>query len=149
MNMPSPRSLWMAFALTPWFPPFLLGFFAYAFLSCEQPNQSWFSFFAEAYLVGVPFGYLALLIFGIPMAKMLMKRGKMTFSYVLACSPILGAMALFTIAIDVMIDNTGTGEVAKLSDLIIPLTWGAIEGLIAGLAFSLLAGLPFFHRSFT
>ena len=139
--METRRPLGLAYALTPWVTP--LAFFcicAVYFQATGEVHQgsSWLASLGFFYLFGVPVGYVALGVLGWPLITLLRRQHRLSAGYVCLGAGIIGALA-FAAFITVIGTHPNPGA-AFTSGL--TLLGGLIAGLLAGVIFCGIAGLP-------
>lgn len=135
------RPLGLAFALTPLLTP--LAFFpigALYFLATGEyhAGSSWITSLGFFYLFGVPLGYLAIGLFGWPWISLLRRWHQLWAGYVCLGAGIIGAL-VFAGFITLIGTHPNAGA-AFTSGLTI--VGGLIAGLLSGLIFCVIAGVP-------
>jgi hypothetical protein len=141
----SRRPLGLAFALTPLVTP--LAFFlicAVYFLATGEVHRgsSWLASLGFFYLFGVPVGYLALGILGWPLIIVLRRWNRLSARYVCLGASIIGALS-FAAFVTAIGTHPTPGAVFTSGLTILS---GLIAGLLAGVIFCVIAGLPWQAR---
>jgi len=140
------RPLGLAFALTPLVTP--LAFFlicAVYFLATGEVHQgsSWLASLGFFYLFGIPVGYIALGLLGWPLIALLRRQHRLSAVYVCLGAGIIGAVA-FAAFVTVIGTHPNPGAVFTSG---LAITGGLIAGVLAGLIFCLIAGVPWRMKS--
>ncbi|RDS85912.1 hypothetical protein DWU99_01140 [Dyella psychrodurans] len=133
----SRRPLWWGLVATPWLVPvafFPLALAYYALTGQHATASGWGGFLGFAYLFGVPLGYVALAVLGWPWVSVLQRWNKLVTPYVCAGACVIGAVAFEVFAALVGTAQRNTTEVLGI---------GLVTGLLAGLIFCAVAGVPF------
>ena len=103
----------------------------------SRPGLSWFGSLAFSYLFGVPLGYLGVGLLGWPWVIKLRHWHKLTVGYVCLGSCVIG-MAIF-VAFGALVGNYQR----VISGVFEQLGIGLVIGLLSGLIFCLISGVPF------
>lgn len=139
MTAPTRRPLWLGFVITPLITPlmFLLVYAAYSsVMGFNRPGLSWFGSLVFSYAFGVPLGYLAMGTLGLPWIIKLRHWHRLTVSYVCAGAGVIGMVAFLAFALLVGSDHSVFSGISER------LAIGLVIGLISGLIFCAVAGVP-------
>ncbi|WP_243039796.1 hypothetical protein [Dyella sedimenti] len=139
------RPIWLAIVITPLLTPlaFFLAYVTYfVAMGYNRPGLSWGGALAFMYLFGVPVGYVAIATLGWPWIASLVRWRKLTVGYVCGGSCIIGMFAFFLFATLI----SGNKQFA-LSGTAQQLATGLVLGLLSGLIFCVVAGVPYKPRN--
>lgn len=141
---PTRRPIWLALVVTPLLVPFVmfLLYAAYLFvMGYNRPDLSWGGSLTFMYLFALPVGYLAMGAFGWPGNALLVRWESLIVGYVCVGSAIVGMVAFLVFIIlivgPVSFESGGLGQ---------SLFFGFVAGLISGLIFCGVAGVPIKYR---
>jgi hypothetical protein len=138
------RPIWLALVITPLLTPlaFFLAYASYFFAAgYNRPGLSWAGSLAFMYLFGVPLGYLAIGILGWPWVTKLIQWQKLTVGYVCGGACVIGMGAFLAFAALIK----GRNEFS-LNGVPQQIAIGLLIGLLAGLIFCAIAGIPIKSR---
>lgn len=139
MNV-SRRPIWLAFVITPLLTP-LAFFFVYAayvmVMGYNRPGLSWIGSLVFMYAFGIPVGYLTIGVLGWPWVAKLIQWGKLTVGYICGGACLMGMVA-FT-AFSTLI---GSNDHIEINGVIQKLLAGSVVGVLSGLIFCAVAGVP-------
>lgn len=130
--------VWVAFTLTPWVPSFFLA----VVISClplGSVRTSEWGYFVTTWLAYVSLWYGVLFVLGLPLFYGLNTRGKLTWVWVCSWHPALCVLAFLPFTLWTFHADPDYWS-------LVPLGGVAVMGLVSGVTFSLLAGLPFTTR---
>lgn len=133
------RPLWLGLVLTPLITPavFVAGQALYFItMGYNRPGLSWSGALLFSYLFGVPLGYLAIGALGWPWVAKLRQWHRLTLGYVCAGAGVIGMLAF--VAFVLAVGHTQSA----LDGLGQRLVMGLVMGVIAGLIFCGVAGVP-------
>ena len=133
------RPIWLAFVFTPLLMPLALWLVFATYLMTvghDQSGVSWSGHLAYMYRLGVPAGYVTLGALGGPWIATLIHTKKLNVGHVCVGACIIGWVSSFLLA--GMIDGTqfmSSGVIQKAGS-------GLVVGLLSGLIFCAIAGVP-------
>lgn len=133
------RPVWLGIALTPWLTPVIfIGLYAIYFIAMgyNRPGLSWLGSLGFSYLFGVPLGYVGVGLLGWPWVAVLRRWHKLMVGYVCLGAVVIG-MLLFLL-FGLLIGNPQYILKEPSQHLAI----GFVIGLLSGLIFCLVAGVP-------
>ena len=113
----------------------LIGFVAIDITTGQSLSFSW-SLLIGGYIVG--FGYMGMIILGLPIFFVLRRANLLNWFSLLAAGAIAGILVIF-IAGDTLGRLLGSSAPFDL----ISIAWGALSGLVVAFSFSALAGIKF------
>ena len=113
----------------------LVGFVAIDIATGQSLSFSW-SLLIGGYIVG--FGYMGMIILGLPIFFVLRRANLLNWFSLLAAGAIAGILVIF-IAGDTLGRLLGSSAPFDL----ISIAWGALSGLIVAFSFSAIAGIKF------
>ena len=139
------RPLGLAFCLTPLLTPlpfFLICAVYFVATGEYHAGSSWLTSLGFFYLFGVPLGYLAIGLLGLPWIKLLRRWHQLLAGYVCFGAGIIGVVALAAF-ITMLGAHPNAGAVFTSG---LAIAGGLIAGLLSGLIFCLIAGVPWKAR---
>lgn len=140
LNASTRRPLWLGLVLTPLITPAVfVAFYAlyYAVMGLNRPGQSWTGSLLFSYVFGVPLGFLAIGALGWPLLIQLQRWRKLAVGYVCAGASLIGVLAFLLFALLVGYTHSPLDGFVERSAI------GLGTGLIAGLIFCAITGVPF------
>jgi hypothetical protein len=130
----------LALVITPLLTPlaFFLAYAAYfLIMGYNRPGLSWIGSLAFMYLFGTPLGYVAIGVLGWPWVTKLIHWRKLTIGYVCGGACVIGMGAFLVFASLIRGDNQ-----FSLNGVLQQLAVGLVIGLLSGLIFCVIAGVP-------
>ena len=131
------RPIWLGVVITPLLTPLAFFLVAACFLIATGQHDSrtdWAGFLEFSYIFGVPLGYAAFVVLGMPLIFALRRHHRLTvFGVCLGAACI--ASAVFTLFTRI--------AGSQFADLPQAALMGAVMGLLAGLIFCGLSGISF------
>lgn len=139
------RPIWLALIITPLLTPlaFFLAYAAYFMvMGYNRPGLSWIGSLAFMYLFGLPLGYAAIGVLGWPWVTKLVHWQKLTVGYVCGGACVIGMVAF--LAFTALISGNNQFALNGVNQEIVT---GLIIGLLSGLIFCAVAGVPVKSRN--